>query len=318
MEKTAVFVTPLQLNQEAYASVRNPTITYMEFVFTDDKPNANKQGIKQSAFSNIISTGTLMPIKMSPGRISPGHKGTTPLGVIAALEEKSLQDESRNLVVGKAALWGRERPEDIDLIKQAFAAGEPLNISWEVLFSETEVDEQGIEWLVDPIVRAATFVGIPAYGGRTQLTSVASDETQEELDMDEVEKLTNELAAATAKSQELETEKQALASEVEGLRQFKAEVERVQAQAALWTARTAKLAEAGIEMKAEDLEAKREKFLKLDDEAFDLLVAELKGLKTETAEVHNETPIPGSVAGGQKLNRIEIVRAGLQALKETK
>ncbi len=137
--------------------------------------------------------------------------------------------------------------------------------------------------------------------------------------MDEVEKLTNELATATAKSQELETEKQALASEVEGLRQFKADVEKVQAQAALWTARTAKFAEAGIEMKAEDLEAKREKFLKLDDEAFDLLVSELKGQKTEaTAEVHTETPIPASVAKTQTRNQIEIVRAGLQALKETK
>jgi myosin heavy subunit len=41
-------------------------------------------------------------------------------------------------------------------------------------YSEFEFDDDGIEWLLDPIVQAATVVNNPAYEGRTDILSVAS------------------------------------------------------------------------------------------------------------------------------------------------
>lgn len=314
MEQTATFVTPLQLNLEALASVDNPTLNYMEFVFTDDQPNANGKGIHQSDFPSIIRTGLLMPVKMAEGGISPGHAGTSPIGVISSLEERKSED-GRNLVVGKAALWSRERPEDINLIKEAYAAGKQLNISWEVLYTETEVDANGIEWYKEPITRAATFVGLPAYKGRTPMLSVASDEKQEELNMDELEKVTADLATANSRIAELETASASKDEEIATLSAFKAEVELERANASLLKERLTKFAEAGIQFSAEDVEAKKDKWLKLDNEAFDYLVSEMQSLvKTDEASV-TEPVIPASVANNPVKTRVELARAGLQALK---
>ena len=172
MEKINV-ISEVLINKEAQASLDNPTLTKLSFVFTDNQPNGNNKAIPTSAFPKIIKTGVFMPIKMAEGEIALDHTGAVPLGVIASLKEKKVS-EGIDQVVGEAVLWSKERPEDVDYVKTAFASGEKLNISWELLYSDSEIDDNGVEWLSDPVVKAATFVGIPAYLGRTPVLELAS------------------------------------------------------------------------------------------------------------------------------------------------
>lgn len=178
MEKINL-VSEIVVNREALASLDNPTLTKLSFVFTDNQPNGNNKAIPTSAFPSIIKTGVFMPIKMAEGEIALDHTGAVPLGVIASLKEKKVS-ENIDQVVGEAVLWTKERPEDINFIKTAFASGEKLNISWELLYSDSKIDDKGVEWLNDVVVKAATFVGIPAYLGRTPVLEVASQNLPEE------------------------------------------------------------------------------------------------------------------------------------------
>ena len=173
MNKTAKFTTPLKLSQRANAE-ENPLITWMSFVFVDNKPNNNAQGVPQTSFGSLITSGNLMPVKMEEGKIG-GHISSKPLGVIRNL----IVEE--NKVLGEAALWNDERPSDIALLKESHSDGKPLDISFELKYTEYEVDAEGTEWILDPIVKGATIVTNPAYGGRTPVLSVASKDEYSEL-----------------------------------------------------------------------------------------------------------------------------------------
>lgn len=173
MTKNTIISVPLKLIQSADAE-ENPLITKMEFVFADDKPNGNKQGIPKNSFASIINSGAFMPIKMEKGKIG-GHVASEPLGTIKELIEQD------NRIVGMAALWNKERPSDVALLKQSYAEGNPIDISFEVQYTEFELDDSGVEWFLDPIVRAATIVSNPAYAGRTPMLSVASEEQHVDL-----------------------------------------------------------------------------------------------------------------------------------------
>lgn len=173
INKTAKFSTPLELVQRADAQ-KNPLITWMSFVFVDDKPNANAQGIPKTSFSGVIETGNLMPVKMEEGKIG-GHPSSKPLGVIRNLE---VGDDR---ILGEAALWNDERPADIALLKESYSEGKPLNISFEIRYTEFDIDDNGIEWILDPIVKGATIVISPAYRGRTPVLSVASKDEHSDL-----------------------------------------------------------------------------------------------------------------------------------------
>ncbi len=317
-QKEYTLVTPIVVKfGEAEASVQNPTLNYLEFVFTDNRPNANMKGIPESAFKNIIDTGLLMPVKMADGEISRGHEGTTPIGVISSMDSRQVEDLQQ--VVGKAALWSKEHPESINILKESYAAGDPLNMSWELLYTDSTMDDNGIEWLNDPIVRAITVVGAPAYGGRTPITTVASKEEN----MDELETLKAQLAELETKKTELEAQLAAKVAELEtastelaSLREFKAEADRKEAEAQLVSTRVAKLAENGITYTDEELSAKREMLLKLDETAFDYLVAELKNaVKESTSSNETGTPIPGSVSGTNGRSNLELVKEGFKTLK---
>ena len=173
MNKTAKFTMPLQLSQRADAE-ENPLITWMSFVFVDSEPNNNAQGVPQTSFGSLITSGNLMPVKMEEGKIG-GHTSSKPLGVIRNL----IIEEDK--VLGEAALWNDERPSDIALLKESHSNSKPLDISFELKYSEYEVDAEGIEWILDPIVKGATIVTNPAYGGRTPVLSVASKDEYSEL-----------------------------------------------------------------------------------------------------------------------------------------
>lgn len=173
MKKSTTFVLPVKPVKEADAS-ENPTVTRMSFIFADDRPNGNNQGIPQSAFPQIIETGHLMPVKMVEGRLE-NHLGAKPLGVISSLEQ------AENHIVGSATLWNEERPSDIALLKESHSEVDPLHVSFELLYSDAEVDENGVEWLYDPIVKGVTLVKNPAYVGRTPVLSLASESKYEDL-----------------------------------------------------------------------------------------------------------------------------------------
>lgn len=152
----------------------NPTVTYVKFTLTDDKVNANRQRIPDSEFQNLIRTGMNMPIKMAVGEISPGHEDTKPLGVMTHLKEV-VTEFGNKAIIALAALWTEERPADVQYLKQRFAEGKPIDVSWEILYEDAVLNpEQNSMDLVSTVLKAATIVGNPAYTGRTQFLSVAA------------------------------------------------------------------------------------------------------------------------------------------------
>lgn len=153
----------------AYSAVMlNPSVTWAKFILTDDKPNANRQRIPKEEFKNLIRSGIFMPIKMAIKRIADGHEEAVPLGVITHLKE-----ENEN-IVALAALWSKERPEDVLLLKDKFNKGSSINVSWEIQYGNSETEEKGVQALKDVELTAATIVGLPAYAGRTPMIAFAA------------------------------------------------------------------------------------------------------------------------------------------------
>lgn len=168
-QNTIEFIDAVEDTNEAFSSISlNPMNSWAKFILTDDKPNANKQRIPIEEFDNLVNSGIFMPIKMSLGKISEGHANAVPIGTISHL--KKVEDK----IYGIAALWKRERPEDVELIKNNYKQGVPLQLSWEILYSDSSVSDNGVEDLKDTALRAVTLVGMPAYSGRTPILSVAS------------------------------------------------------------------------------------------------------------------------------------------------
>lgn len=230
-------------SDEAFSAITlNPTLKWMKFVLTDDKPNKNKQRVPKDEFANLIKSGINMPIKMAFGQIKEGHDDSFPIGVITHLKE--IDDR----IEGLAALWYRERENDIDFLKDLFGKGRTPQISWEIPYEESQIVD-GIEELRGTALRAATIVGMPAYAGRTPIVALSADalslitdkvtkeeeisekdlepfserereiitaiqtakssinkNEQEKRQMDELEKVQTELATAKDKIKELETE----------------------------------------------------------------------------------------------------------------
>lgn len=155
--------------EEAFAAIiKNPAVTWLKFVLTDDEPNGNKQRVPQSEFDNLIKTGVYMPVKMAFSGIKDGHEDSFALGVITNLRKVG------NTVKAIAACWSRERQEDIDMLRKRIDEKKPINTSWEILYGDSETDESGITSLKDIALRAVTIVGMPAYGGRTPILAIAS------------------------------------------------------------------------------------------------------------------------------------------------
>lgn len=153
------------------ATTVNPAVTWAKFILTDDLPNRNKQRVPHEEFGNLIRSGIYMPIKMARGVIKKGHELSEPLGTITNLKEEVI--DGRNTIVGLAALWSRERPEDVSFIKAEAAEGRPLRLSWEILYKNSAVVD-GIEELHDVVLKASTLVGIPAYDDRTPILAIAA------------------------------------------------------------------------------------------------------------------------------------------------
>jgi hypothetical protein len=154
---------------EAAASVIgvDSAITWAKFILTDDKPDANRQRIPSEEFDNLIKTGINKPIKMAMGGIKDGHEDAHPLGVITNLTKEG------NKIVALAALWNRERGDDVAIIKELVNSDKPVNVSWEILYGASRI-KNGVQDLLDTALRAVTIVGMPAYAGRTPVLAVAA------------------------------------------------------------------------------------------------------------------------------------------------
>jgi hypothetical protein len=167
--------------KEATSSVViNPAVTWAKFILTDDLPNINKQRVPFEEFDNLIKSGIFMPIKMARGAVNSGHEKSEPLGTITNLKQDVV--DGRNVIVGLAALWSRERPEDIKYIKDEAAEGRPPKLSWEILFHKSTKNEDGVEDLHDVVLKASTIVGKPAYGDRTPILAFAAKGSSAYLD----------------------------------------------------------------------------------------------------------------------------------------
>ncbi len=221
------------IENEADASIaNNPSLTMCRFILTDDSVNLNKERIPLDEFDNLIRTGMYMPIKMAVGSINDGHDNALPLGVISHLKKVN------NQIYGLAALWGKERPEDINYIKERYNKKEPLQLSWEVLYGNSTTSEDGVKDLRETALRAVTLVGMPAYAGRTPIVAVASetggneppkDETLvikslgensnlEDYKLEELEKLQSEKAELLSAKESLLKEKETLVTDNETLK----------------------------------------------------------------------------------------------------
>jgi hypothetical protein len=163
------------LDNEAEAAISlNPLYQWVKLVVCDDIPNGNKQQIEEAEFPNLIKTGISSPIKMADKKISDGHGAAFghPIGVISQLKQEG------NKLLALAALWKKERPEDVSMLKDMYTSGNPPNVSWEISYSESELVD-GVEKLKGCILNGLAIVGMPAYQGRTPFIAMSSLDVEE-------------------------------------------------------------------------------------------------------------------------------------------
>jgi len=309
---------------EALASPSlNPGVRWTKFILTDNKPNANNQRIPTSEFDNLIKTGRYMPLKMAEGAIKEGHDGAKPIGVITHLQK--VKDQ----IIGLAALWERERQDDVDIVRLRYEKHEPLDLSWEIGYKDSKIDEDtGVESLLETSLNAVTLVGIPAYAGRTIITAFASEDesNEEELPLDEKDKkqLEDSLALAndkiktledTVKAKELEASN--LLTEVEQLREYKKVIEDAKERLSKAEAIKTKFSEAGIEKEDEYFTSNIDRLLEMGEEALDFMIQELVGFSKASAEKNSEASFNSSIPrfAGDELSK-ESIEDLIKYLKE--
>jgi hypothetical protein len=148
---------------------KNPLLTWVRFVFTDDKPNANRQGISQDEFPNLIKSMAYMPIKANFDSEFglEGHSDARIIGVIKAGQQEG------DKVVAVGAIYHDEFPDVVDFFKKEMSEGNRVDFSWEIRYKDSE-EKDGVEWLKSITTKAVTAVQHPAYEGRTPLVSISA------------------------------------------------------------------------------------------------------------------------------------------------
>lgn len=277
--KTTTLNTPFSFESEAVASdvAEETRAAWIKFVFTDDQPNGNKQGVPKTEFDNLVKTGRMKPVKGLAG----DHRGAVPIGAIAQLEAID------NQVLGIASIWETEFPDEVARLRQAHAAGQSSQLSWEILYQDSTKDDNGVEWLSGCVAKAVTLVDNPAYQGRTPILAIAEQKGEQQMDelkvkLEAEEKRSAELAQKLAEAQAGLEELLALKQELDQLRSFKAETEKNQAREAMLTKRLGRFGEAGLAMTREQFEKELDKWESLDDNAFEFVVSMLINTKPAT------------------------------------
>lgn len=287
------FIDETPEDGEAFSAVSlNPMFQWAKIVVTDDLKNANKQRIPAEEFDNMIKTGIHSPIKMAQGEISTGHDEAfgNPLGVITNLTKET------NKVFALAALWKRERPNDVSKLKEMYEKKTPPNVSWEISYTDADVDEEGVQTLKGVSLNGLAIVGMPAYQGRTSFVAMASEETEENSnkeknELDELELLKQEIANLKAELAEKQTVLDSLNTELAELKTYKTTIEQEQAEAAKFESIKTKFVEAGIEKDADYFTEKKALLLKLGEEELDFMIQEMVAFKESTASDHTDKKV---------------------------
>lgn len=179
------------LDSEAIAALgeeyRNPLLSPVELIFTDDKPNANSQGIGRDEFDNLLRSMKFMPIKAKFSAES-GLEGHAEADIIGIIKEGRVRDDK---IVALGALYNDEFPAVVSFFKEETEAGSQIDFSWEIRYKDSEVVDD-VEWLKATTTKAITAVHDPAYEGRTSLVSISS--IMEKLDIDTLVGLEKALA----------------------------------------------------------------------------------------------------------------------------
>jgi hypothetical protein len=308
----------------AQASISlNPNVTWVKLILTDDKPNANGHRTPKEEFANIAKTALYMPIKLALGEIKEDHDDAFPIGVMAHILTKDDHIEAL------AALWTRERREDVAMLKQRFADGQDINVSWEITYDDAKANaDLNCEDLVGCAVNAATIVGIPAYMGRTSVTQMASvKETEDKPAMDMIELAKHE-EIVTALKADMETLKQealtaksgleSVTPELEELRKFKKEFDAAKARVEKIKTIRDKFTAAGLELDDEYFTKREDTLAAMEDSQLDFLVQELLAFKKpeekvdESSEKKDDTSSITSnlpkVNADKTLDKAEIVK----------
>ncbi|MGQ9844336.1 MAG: hypothetical protein ACUVRK_12360, partial [Spirochaetota bacterium] len=125
-------------------------------------------------------TGIYTPLKMDFYRISEGHSEAEkkPIGVITNIKKESINETPA--LIALAALWRKERPEDVSLLKQMIDEGNPPTVSWEITYNTSAVDESGVEELQGTVLTGVAIVSNPAYSDRTRFLAMAAEESESE------------------------------------------------------------------------------------------------------------------------------------------
>lgn len=312
----------------AYASDGDELNKYLrrvKFIFLDDQPNINKQVVSHEEFESIKKSAIHMPIKMRflGSLVGPAnHNGAIPIGHITSVEEEEAEGTHR--LIGDGVLYAEAFPEIMDYLDDKFEKGEAPGISFEIGYKE-EIVEKGLKYIKDLTAVAAAFVRNPAYGKRTALLALASDETLTDAEIDEgltsllskeepkggtnkvdleqalqrIKDLEKELADKTEEGEKLATAADDRIKELTDQNLALAEEVNEFKQSAVIAERTQKLAVAGLDLDtdAEELAKKQRVWASMSEEAFDLFVSGISSVakkpekKDKVAIASARTPV---------------------------
>lgn len=295
MEKLLVWKSALaEISPEDFS---HPGLRMARFIFCDDQPNDNLQGIEYEDFEEIKKSAIGTPVKIKFfGASAGGHLGSIPIGFIKDMFER--QVDGVNQLVADAVLFATEFPDEVEYLETSFAEGKAPGISWEIGY-HTSIIREGVEWIKGLVTRAATFVRNPAYGNRTAIIALASNRelTDEQMmvelselandnspkitdeggnnrmDEKELQELRDKLAALETSLAEKTTEITDLTAKIESLTTTVAEKDSKIAEferKELVASRTAQIVEAGIELPTdpEKLAAKQAFYADMTEEGF--------------------------------------------------
>lgn len=299
----------------------NPYQTLATFIFADDLPNGNNQGLPFEKFEAVARTSVGMPVKIrfidSFIKEDVGeHENSIPIGVIQGMEIVTIDDNHHQLVA-TAALWNDEFPREIAWLQDKFDKGEAPGVSYEINYEkDTEIDN--VKWIDgDLYTGAATFVKTPAYGSRTALLALASEATNSNdldagilalaqkitdtkggnrMDEKELEALKEEVTTLRAEA----STKQSTIDELTSLKtqledSLKAKDEEIESlkSAAVLDTRVRKYTEAGFSLDKDEEKANKKKAVlaSYTDEQFEDYLQELVALKPKA-----DTSTPNAAA----------------------
>lgn len=307
---------------ENNADFKNPYLAYAKFVFTDDQPNKNHQGVRYEDFPQLAASAIDMPVKLRFLSNQLGsHKASIPIGHIKSIEEVTLPNNVHQLIA-EAPLYAEEYPAEVEFLRDAHKNGQAPNVSWELGY-ESDLVLNGTTWKTKPVAKAATFVRQAAYGTRTALLALASlNDTEIEQGLtalaSEIESRnvsqggTETVTEQEYKDKIAELEKQlanALKQISDGdsaLKTAQAEVDQKETEikdykkVQLIADRTQKVVEAGFKLDKdpEKAKARQEFYASLPQEVFDQYFEDLKAAAAKASKVPDNTAFASLKKGG--------------------